>query len=258
MSCDESRIYLAAYFDNELDVAECLRVQQHLAECADCRRLQQEHATLQTALRDSELYAQPSADFAKRIQASVLQAAVDESRRERESWWARFGGFGWVAATVALAVLAIVVGTLVLNRGSLSPNQLLAGAVVAGHIRSLQPGHLVDVPSSDHHTVKPWFQGKLDFSPPVPELSAAGFPLVGGRLDYMDGRQVAAVVYSHRLHQINVFLWPNHGSVDESIRSDEVQGYQVLHWSSAEMNYWVVSDLNRAELVEFAQFLRSQ
>lgn len=258
MNCDESRIYLAAYLDDELDVADCLRVQQHLAQCDGCRRLQAEQAALRSAVRDPGLYAEPSADLARRVQSAVRRAAAGESREQRKSWLERLGGFRWVAATAAIALIAVVIALLALNRATSPRENLIAGAVVTGHIRSLQPGHLVDVESSDHHTVKPWFQGKLDFSPPVPELAAMGWPLVGGRLDYVDGHPVAALVYSHRLHQVNVFLWPNHGPVDETVRAEEVQGYQVLHWSGAQMNYWVVSDVNRPELLEFAGFLKKQ
>jgi len=104
--------------------------------------------------------------------------------------------------------------------------------------------------------VKPWFQGRLDFSPPVPDLSELGWTLIGGRLDYVDGRSVAVIVYQRRMHNINVFLWPNHGSSDDAIRQEEAQGYQILHWNGAEMTYWVVSDLNNAELLELARALR--
>jgi anti-sigma factor RsiW len=147
---------------------------------------------------------------------------------------------------------------LVVNSLRSSHQQLIASAVLAGHIRSLQPGHLIDVPSSDQHTVKPWFQGKLDFSPPVPDLSELGWNLVGGRLDYVDGRPVAVLVYQRRMHNINVFLWPNHDSADDAIKQEDAQGYQILHWNGAETTYWVVSDLNKAELVEFARALRGR
>ncbi len=141
-----------------------------------------------------------------------------------------------------------------MNRMRSSHDELIASAVLAGHIRSLQAEHLIDVPSSDRHTVKPWFQGKLDFSPPVPDLSELGWNLIGGRLDYVDGRPVAVLVYQRRMHNINVFVWPNHDpvSVSNTIQEDDAQGYQILHWNGAEMTYWVVSDLNNAELLELA------
>ncbi len=256
MNCDDSRIYLPAYLDDELDVAESLRVQKHLAECGDCRRVQDRQVVLRAALRDPGLRAHPSAEFAKRLEMAVRKAAKEEARSQRPSWFESSWTFLWVPAAVALIVVAAIGALLVANRLGSSHQQLIASAVLAGHIRSLQPGHLIDVPSSDRHTVKPWFQGKLDFSPPVPDLSELGWNLVGGRLDYADGRPVAVLVYQRRMHNINVFLWPNHGSADDAIREESAQGYQILHWNGAETTYWVVSDLNKVELLDLARALR--
>jgi anti-sigma factor RsiW len=258
MNCDDSRIYLLAYLDDELDVAESLRVQKHLSGCGDCRQAQGEHLALRSALRDPALYARPSADFSKRIEAVVRRAAKDEARSKRPSWfeWLRPGPFLWAPAAAALVVVATLGALLVMNRLRSSHDQLVASAVLAGHIRSLQAEHLIDVPSSDRHTVKPWFQGKLDFSPPVPDLSELGWTLIGGRLDYVDGQPVAVIVYKRKLHNINVFVWPNHGSADSAIKQEDAQGYQIFHWNGAEMTYWVVSDLNNAELLELARALR--
>jgi anti-sigma factor RsiW len=258
MKCDDSRIYLPAYLDDELDVAESLRVQKHLSECGDCRQAQDGHLALRSALRDPALYARPSADFSKRIEAAVRRAAKDEARAQRPSWfeWLRPGTFRWVAAAAALLVVATMGALLVMNRLRSSHDQLIASAVLAGHIRSLQAEHLIDVPSSDRHTVKPWFQGKLDFSPPVPDLSELGWTLIGGRLDYVDDQPVAVIVYKRKLHNINVFVWPNHGSADSAIKQEDAQGYQIFHWNGAEMTYWVVSDLNSAELLDLAHALR--
>jgi anti-sigma factor RsiW len=257
MNCDDSRTYIPAYLDDELDVVESLRVHKHLTGCADCRRAQDEHLALCSALRDPNLYAHPSADFRKRVEAAVRRTAKAEARRQRSSWFnvLRLESFRWVTAAAAL-VIVTTVGTLLVTNGLQSSHQQLASAVLAGHIRSLQAGHLVDVPSSDHHTVKPWFQGRIDFSPPVPDLSQMGWTLTGGRLDYLDGRPVAALVYQRRLHIINVFLWPRDGTADDAIRQADAQGYQILHWNGAEMTYWVVSDLNNAELLELARALR--
>jgi anti-sigma factor RsiW len=258
MTCDDSRIYLAAYLDEELGVAESLRVQKHLAECGTCRQAQDEQLALRSALRDPDLYAHPSADFSTRIEAAVRRAAKEEARSHRPSWLESFrlGSFRWVPAAAALVIVTTIGASLVMNRVRSSHEQLIASTVLTGHIRSLQPGHLIDVPSSDRHTVKPWFQGKLDFSPPVPDLSELGWTLVGGRLDYVDGRPVAVLVYQRRMHNINVFLWPNHGSADDTIRQEDAQGYQILHWNGAETTYWVVSDLNKAELLELVRALR--
>jgi anti-sigma factor RsiW len=209
-------------------------------------------------LRDPDLRAHPSADFAERIEVVVRQAAKQEARSGRSSRFEflRFESFGWLPAVAVLLVVTTIGALFVMNSFRSSHQQLIASAVLAGHIRSLQPNHLIDVPSSDRHTVKPWFQGRLDFSPPVPDLSELGWTLVGGRLDYLDGRPVAVIVYQRRMHNINVFLWPNRGSTDDAIRQEEAQGYQILHWDGAEMTYWVVSDLNKAELLEFARALR--
>jgi anti-sigma factor RsiW len=258
MTCDDSLIYLPAYLDDELDIAESLRVQKHLTECVDCRQAQDEQLALRSALRDPDLYAHPSADFSKRIEAAVRRAAKEEARSQRSSWFEalRLDSFRWVPAAAALVILATIGTLLVTNSLRSSHQQLIASTVLAGHIRSLQADHLVDVPSSDRHTVKPWFQGRLDFSPPVPDLSELGWTLIGGRLDYVDGRPVAVLVYQRRMHNINVFVWPNHGLVDEAIKEEDAQGYQILHWNGAEMTYWVVSDLNNAELLELARALR--
>jgi anti-sigma factor RsiW len=258
MNCDDSRAYLLAYLDDELGVAESLLVQKHLSRCEDCRRIQNQQHALRTALRDPDLIAHPSADFSKRLQAVVHQAAKEEARAQRLSWLEalRFGSFRLIPAALVLVLTAAMGAIFVMNHARTSQDQLIARAVLAGHIRSLQANHLVDVPSSDRHTVKPWFQGKLDFSPPVPDLSELGWTLIGGRLDYLDGRPVAALIYKRRMHNINVFLWPNRGSVDDAIKLEDAQGYQILHWNGAETTYWVVSDLNSAELLELGRALR--
>jgi anti-sigma factor RsiW len=256
MKCDESRIYLPAYLDDELDVAETLHVQKHLAGCAECRQAQKEYLALRAALQDADLRADPSAGFAKRVKSTVRRAARDEVRSSRSAWLERFR---WLPAAAAVLIIAAVSSLFLSQRLQSSRQQLIAGAVVAGHIRSLQADHLVDVPSSDRHTVKPWFQGKLDFSPPVPDLSDLGWTLIGARVDYVESRPVAALVYQRRKHNINVFLWPNHGAADDAVKQESArQGYQILHWSSADMTYWVVSDLNFEELHELARALRSR
>jgi anti-sigma factor RsiW len=255
MNCEDLRMYLSAYLDDELEVAESLRLEKHLTECRGCRQVQEAQLTLRSALRDPSLYFHPSVEFANRITSAVRLQAKKEARQEA-TWfeWFRMPSLRWVSAALFIMITA---GTLLIfNNMRSSHEQLIASAVLTSHIRSLQAGHLVDVPSSDRHTVKPWFQGKLDFAPPVPDLSELGWVLIGGRLDYVDGRPVAAVIYQRRMHNINVFVWPHQGSADDKIQQENAQGYQILHWNGADMTYWVVSDLNKDELIDFARALR--
>ena len=264
MNCEDLRMYLSAYLDDELDIAESLRLEKHLTECRGCRELQDAQLDLRSALRDPGLRFQPSADFANRVATAVRQQAKQEARKESTwfDWLRGLALFGpswlWAPAAAVLVVLIAAGAFLILHNARSSHEQLVASAVLTGHIRSLQAGHLVDVPSSDRHTVKPWFQGKLDFAPPVPDLSELDWHLIGGRLDYLDGRPVAAVVYQRRMHDINVFMWPHTGVPDGNIRQEEAQGYRILHWNGADMTYWVVSDLNRDELMQFARALRGR
>jgi anti-sigma factor RsiW len=129
--------------------------------------------------------------------------------------------------------------------------------MVDSHLRSLLAGHLVDVPSSDRHTVKPWFQGKLSFAPAVPDLAAEGFPLVGGRLDVIDGKPAAALVYKRREHVVNLWIAPDSGA-DRGIESREVDGFHLLHWRKDQLAHWAISDVNEAELREFAERIRGR
>jgi anti-sigma factor RsiW len=158
---------------------------------------------------------------------------------------------GIAASMALLAVIIVRLGPWPFKH---SQEDLLAQEVLSSHVRSLMASHLTDVPSTDQHTVKPWFDGKLDFAPPVQDLSGQGFPLVGGRLDYLEDRPVAALVYQRRKHFINLFIWP--AAQDSEQRTIVRQGYNILHWTRGGMTYWAVSDVNASELNEFAQILQ--
>jgi anti-sigma factor RsiW len=162
----------------------------------------------------------------------------------------------WLAVAAAVLVAAVLGWRIVPGERGFSPDDLLVQEVVASHIRSLQPGHLMDVESTDQHTVKPWFNGKLPFSPGVKDLASDGFPLVGGRLDYIEHRDVAALIYQRRQHLINVYEWPDDAAVDRPVRSKSLEGYNMLVWQRGGMYFCAVSDLNPSELREFSQLLQ--
>lgn len=220
MNCQYAKMHLMAYLDDELDVTDTLQVEQHLSDCKECGAAREEALSLRSLLRDPELYSKPPEALANRIKFAVRQSAKQETAPAFPPI------YRWVAAAAALIAM-VSVGAF-LNRSS--HQELLASEIVDSHVRSLQPGHLIDVPSSDRHTVKPWFQGKLDFSPAVPDLSTQGWTLVGGRLDYLDNRPVAALVYQRGKHDINVYIWPS-GKDGGGVQQSESRGYQVLHWN---------------------------
>jgi anti-sigma factor RsiW len=161
----------------------------------------------------------------------------------------------WIAAIAASLLVLVIAGWVLINRRTNSAgSDLIASEVIDSHVRSLMANHLEDVPSTDQHTVKPWFNGKLDFSPNVKDLASIGFPLVGGRLDYIDGHSAAALIYQRHQHYINLFEWPSNHP-DEAQKDISRRGYNLVHWSRQGMTYWAASDLNRDELLEFARDL---
>jgi anti-sigma factor RsiW len=244
--CDQV-LLVQAELDGELDAAQAAALEAHRAGCAICRAAQAD--LLRTrALLHAEPYETTPDDVRARVMARLHQsapAATISANQERGWRWPRLGGpslgFGLGAACAAALAMLVV----------LPPHDDLAQAVVAGHIRALQPGHLEDVASTDQHTVKPWFDGRIDFAPPVREFAAQGFPLRGGRLDYLDGRPVAALVYGRDKHIINLFVWPSSGGAH--LAGDRiVQGYNLVHWTAGGMTFWAVSDVERSQLDDFA------
>ena len=247
MNCAEAQPMLDAYFDSELALSDVLVIERHLSECGACS------VALKNLERLREQIAGADLDFAAKADMDRLRASIRRRlKSENSTWWATAWRNPWVAAAVA----ALVLISVFLPSRMLRTSNQIEQEIVDAHMRALLPGHLVDVPSSDRHTVKPWFQGKLAFSPQVPDLSAEGFILVGGRLDVVGGRQMAALVYQRRNHIINLWFSPE-DRADRGPGLSEVAGYQVLRWHSAGMNYWAVSDLNTAELREFGAAIRS-
>ena len=222
-----------AYVDGELDLMTNLRIEQHLAGCPECSEVYKSQQALHSALGTGSLYYRAPRALEESIRASIHKAGKAESPplTAPRLPWRLFA----IAAAVA-AVLIAAVGILALVRAvpGTPGNEGVAQEVVASHIRSLMGNHLEDVASTDQHTVKPWFDGKLDFSPTVNDFSAQGFPLVGGRLDYLANRPVAALVYGRHKHFINLFIWPERWRADASIQTTESQGYQVFYWTKAD------------------------
>lgn len=252
MSCEESRELIGAYADGELDLVSSLSVERHIQVCEDCLCAHQNLKGLRSLMHDESLYFRASAGLKKNI-TSALRAEVKSERRLPMTSWR------WLAAAASVALVAIATLTLVQRPKSTSPEDLVAQEVISSHVRSLmEPHHPVDVPSSDQHTVKPWFNGKLDFSPPVENPADQGFPLVGGRLDYLVGRPVAALVYQRHQHSINLFIWPSTDAREMAEESMKRQGYNLIHWDTSGMRYWVISDLNEAELRQFAEIIKSR
>ena len=252
MECEDVRGLVHGYLDGELDLVKSLEVERHMRECEECGREQRVQTRLRLAINRDIPYFDASPALRKRVRASLRQA------HKAETSGARFVGWRWLLAGASLAVAAVFVFALLLpQRSRQTADDLLAQEVVAGHARSLMAEHLTDVPSTDRHTVKPWLDRRLDFAPPVPDLSAEGFALVGGRLDYLDKRAVAALVYQRRQHFINLYVWPSSPGERASETTKTRQGYNLINWSDSGMNFWAVSDINADELREFAVAFRS-
>jgi anti-sigma factor (TIGR02949 family) len=240
---------LDAYLDGELAGDDARELEAHLAQCPECARFRDGRLELRAAITARLPMLQAPDTLRQRVRTAVRAA-----RRARAT--PSFTGRSWwrpLAVAASLAAVALGSWRLALQRAS---GEALADDVLASHIRSLMPGHLTDVLSSDQHTVKPWFNGRLDFSPPVYDFAGRGYPLLGGRLEYVDGRAVAALVYGRRQHVINAFLWPARRGPAAVPATRTRQGYHLLHWTTADYTYWVVSDLGLPELDDFAGLLR--
>jgi anti-sigma factor RsiW len=237
-----------AYLDGELAASDAVELEAHLAACQTCGRFRDDRLALRKAIA-ARMPRLDAPEFLRaRVHSALRQAAGSSPARRPASLLAA----RWLAFAATIAVVAVGSWRLGVVQ---SASSNLTDEVLASHVRSLMPGHLSDVVSSDQHTVKPWFDGKLDFSPPVHDFSGRGYPLLGGRLDYLNGRPVAALVYGRRRPIINVFVWPAAGS-EGAARPVERRGYHLLHWSTPELAYWVASDLGLSELTDFAELLR--
>jgi anti-sigma factor (TIGR02949 family) len=251
MDCKNAQTLISGYMDQELDPVRSSEIEDHLDECAACSKVYDNHQVINAALKTGSVYFKAPADLQKRIRRSMREAAKPESSPRWLSW-------SWVRTAAPMAAAAIVLLALVPFLRGPSTEEILTREVVSNHVRSLMADHIADVASSDQHTVKPWFNGKVEYSPPVVDLASQGFPLVGGRLDYLNNRPVAALIYRRDKHLINLFVWPADKSGPAEMARVTRQGYNIFHWSRSGMNFWAVSDLEERQLQEFVRLFQNQ
>jgi anti-sigma factor RsiW len=245
--CEEWRLLVQAEVDGELSTAEAAALDRHIAFCAGCTALRRRLIAVSRQVR-AEVPREPAPDRLRQALTTRLAPAPPPPPGNVVAF--RFRRFGRPAAFLATGALAASL-LLTVARPQVDP----ADDIVAGHIRALQPGHLTDVLSSDRHTVKPWFDGRLNFAPPVKDLAADGFPLLGGRLDYLGGQPVAALAYGRARHIIDVFIWPRDtGAYGRSVGAPKPRnGYNTLHWQTPSMELWAVSDVSPDDLALFVR-----
>ena len=243
MTCDEAEILLHALMDGELDAGHAREVEEHIAGCAACAAQLAAYREMSQAIAAADMkYTAPLA-LRRRIEASLPQGRTRAPSRR-----AVLRGFAMGSAVSAIAATGLV--AIVLRNDD---EQRIDSEIVSAHLRSLQAGHLTDVISTDQHTVKPWFNGKLDVSPPVINLTAQGFTLIGGRLDYIDARSIGAIVYKRRAHVINLFVAQTANTEHRAAKTETIQGFNIRAWSDRGLNYWAVSDIGIDELSEFGE-----
>jgi anti-sigma factor RsiW len=245
MTCDEAEILLHALIDGELDAGHAREVEDHIAGCPRCAAELAAYRELSKVIAGAGLRYTAPLQLRRRIEASLPQTRMPNRR-------ALLRGFAMGSAASAIAATGLV--AIILRNDDA---QRIESEIVSAHLRSLQAGHLTDVISTDQHTVKPWFNGKLDVSPPVVDLTAQGFTLVGGRLDYVDARAIGAIVYRRRAHVINLFVAQTASAERQAARTDTIQGFNIRRWSGRGLNYWAVSDLAADELAEFGEKFES-
>ena len=255
MRCAECTELLSAYLDDELMRDEQEAMREHLATCADCAREEQALALTSRRIKESLM---------RHTTPDVLKARIRNALAEDDAFTSPVPGAStpsaprrWPTFVAAGLVVAIASSALTatLLRQSIA-RDTLAGAIADSHIRSLMPGHLTDVVSTDQHQVKPWFNGRVDLSPAVPNLDSVGFPLVGGRVDYIDRRAVPVVTYKRREHVINVYARPSDGRSSSGGPAESRNGFHMIEWQSGGLDYWAVSDLNSAELEQFVALFK--
>jgi anti-sigma factor RsiW len=251
MSCSQFQNLIHGYLDGELDLAGSLEVEKHLPLCEGCMHTYQNQQAMRAAIREGSLYHPSPPQLRSRILSAIVAESGSPMRIDRSSnvrWWIG------IAATIVIA--AGLAWQLIPRANESAGLNAITQELVSDHIRSLLATHLMDVQSTDQHTVKPWFNGKTDFSPTVQNFAKDGFVLVGGRLDYADGRSIAALVYQHNKHFINVFVWPIAEKQKLASQSLSTRGYHVIQWSDGGFNYTAISDMAMDDLQRLAQLMQ--
>jgi anti-sigma factor RsiW len=258
MNCAQTQNLIHAYVDGELDLVRHLEIEHHLQDCATCAQAHESLQTLRTALASNALYHKAPLGLRERLQAAgrPVSRALPLPRRFPRRW------LGLAAAAAAIALLSFGLGRFVEAQSDKNADptptakDLLAQEVLSSHVRSLAMNHIADVESTDQHTVKPWFAGKVNYTLPVKKLSDEGFPLFGGRVDYVADQSVATLVYQRDKHFINLYVWPADKQPDAEPESETRRDFNLIHWVRSEKNYWAISDLNEKELKQFADHVR--
>jgi anti-sigma factor RsiW len=248
MTCQQAKPLIDPYADSELEASAILELEQHIENCSACAVAWRNLQSLKKALKQDALYFTAPLELRQRIKAELPSPAKRPPPRPSWQW-----NWNWLTTALSGALAVCLALLLMVIQTRPSSEQQLAQEIVASHVRSLMASHVTDVASTDQHTVKPWFNGKLDFSPPVKNLAGQEFPLMGGRLDYLAGRSVAALVFQRHKHVINLFVWPAKEADSKPTPVTSSQGFNLIHWSQNGMVFWVVSDLNAKELMEFVQ-----
>ena len=248
MNCQETKNMIAAYGDGELDATHSLAVEGHLRDCPGCAAVQRRQDALKSALHSNAVQFKMPAGLRKTIVTELRQTVRPEPR---PPFWTT-----WFLPLSGTAIAALLLGFFLAGGLNRAPADGLAGEIASSHARSLMANHLMDVASTDQHTVKPWLDARIDFAPPVKDFATNGFPLIGGRLDYIDTHTTAALVYKRGGHFINLFIWPVATADTPPGAAITRRGYHLIHWTSSGMTFWAASDLNEKELMQFCEEFR--
>ena len=250
MNCTEAHRFLHAYIDNELDIAHTLDIERHLETCAACLENYNEYQALRNAMKGGSLYFTAPEKLQKNVSSALRQ-------RKRAAFIARAASWRELGVVAAACLIAVALAVLLSGILRTTPTTPPGGGVAIhqqvfdSHMRSLMANHLVDIRSSNPDSIKPWFKGKLDYTPYVYDLTSDGYSLVGARLDYLNNRAVAAIVYQHQGHIINFFLWPTKQST-ASIAMSTIRGYRLANWTDEKMDCWAISDADQSAIQKFA------